>query len=465
MDTTPRLGNLIPSLAILASSLIPQFSLASATPTEEIQTPQILPFVGNYQVHRYQLENGLKILVVEDHASPTFAYQTWFNVGSKDEIPGKTGLAHLFEHMMFKGSKNYKEGEFDRILERAGVQGENAFTTRDFTVYIQELPKNKLDLLAKLEADRMQFLEINDKSFSTEKSVVENERKLRIESSPEGLIDEKLHEMAFKNHPYHWPIAGYESDLKSMTAKEGVKFYKTHYAPNRATIVVTGDVDPEEVYKTIKKHYGSILMSSPGSMGPDHKPALVREEKIRAPRIKKLPLNIQVEKLYMAYHVPEFTHDDIPALQVLQNVLTAGRSSRLSVALVDQGIATTADAYDLESKDPGLFTFVVNLQKGKKASVAEAILLRELEKLKRSLVSTDELERARNKLAFEFYDSLTSNFQKAMVLGSYETLTGDFQKGIKIREKMQTVTPQDIQRVAKIYFNPHQRVSVTGVPK
>ncbi|MBI2711656.1 MAG: insulinase family protein [Bdellovibrio sp.] len=445
---------LIPSLLTL---LFSGFSLGFASvPTG---SHQVLPFVGSFQVHRFSLENGLKILIVEDHSSPTFAYQTWFDVGSRNETPGKTGLAHLFEHMMFKGTKKYKDDQFDKLLEQAGVQGENAFTSRDFTVYVQELPTKKLRLIAELEADRMRNLIVDDHGFATEKGVVENERKFRNENNPEGILDQHLYELAFTKHPYRWPIVGYEDDLKKMTSAEARDFYQTHYAPNHATLIISGDVDAEKTYHLIKDVYGEI------PKGSDRPPVLVSEPKRETPKSKKLKLNVQVEKLFFAFPVPAFTHDDIPALQVLQNILTAGRSSRLSRALVDGGIATSADAFDLESKDPGLFTFMISMQKGKTSEQAKAVLLREIERLKSHPVSAEELQRVRNKLAFEFFDSLASNSRKTGVLGSYETLTGDFQIGLKIRARMQTVTAKDIQRVAKMYLNPKLGVSVTGVPK
>lgn len=437
------------------------FALATGCASSQIKTPshEILPFAGSFKVHRYDLKNGLRVLVLEDHSSPTFAYQTWFRVGSRNEVPGKTGLAHFFEHMMFKETKNLKDGEFDRLLEKAGVQGENAFTSRDYTAYIEELPKDKLSLVARLEADRMQNLVIDEKGFNTEKEVVQNERRFRNENNPDGLLYQEIYEVAFKHHPYHWPVIGYEQDLAKMKASEGLDFYRSFYAPNHATLVVVGDVDPEEVYSTVTKFYGNI------PAGAEFKSLAPIEPPQKSPRLKQLKLNIQVEKAVVAYRIPGISHEDIPALQVMQSILTGGKSSRLYRALVDSGVATAADSFDPDSKDPGLLIFWISLQKGKKAAAAESILLRECARLASERVSSQELERAKNKLSFDFYDGLTSSFQKALFMGTYEVLASDFQVGLRIREKIQTVTPADIQRVAKTYLKNNARTVLTGVPK
>jgi zinc protease len=200
-----------------------------------------LPFIGGFEVHRYVLDNGLKLMIVEDHSSPTFAYHTWFRVGSRDEKVKYTGLAHLFEHMMFKGTTVHPPGEFDRLLERAGAEGENAFTSHDYTAYVQEMPKSELDLIVRLEADRMVNLVVDEKSFKTETEVVQNERRFRTENSPDGTLTQILFETAFTKHSYHWPVIGYQEDLERMSAQDAFSFYKTFYNPNNAVVVVVGE--------------------------------------------------------------------------------------------------------------------------------------------------------------------------------------------------------------------------------
>ena len=418
-----------------------------------------IPLVGELKVHKFEFQNGLKLLIVPDRTSPTFAYQTWFRVGSRNEVPGYTGLAHLFEHMMFKGTKNFQDGEFDRILEQAGVEGENAFTSRDYTAYVQELPRDKLDLIAKLESDRMVNLLVNEPVFKTETEVVQNERKLRTENSPDGMIYQEIFASAFTKHPYRWPVIGYKEDLDRMNSKDAELFYRSYYNPNHATIVVTGDVDVDDVAETVNKYYSQI----PAQASPAHKIAEEPEQnKIRS---KKLKLNIQVEKLVIGYHIPNLLHVDLPILDILQTILAGGKSSRLHKALVETGIASSVGAYGFESKDPSLLLIMVNLQKGKRAAAAEKIILKELETLSTTGPSAQELETAKNRISFDFYENLNSNSDRAKFLGHYETLTGDFQNGIKTFKLTQDVNAEQVTSVTKRYLQPTKRTRLVGVPK
>lgn len=420
---------------------------------------EVVPFTGSLKIHRYLYPNGLRLLISEDHSSPTFAYQTWYRVGSRDEELGKTGLAHLFEHMMFKETKHLKEGEFDKILEKAGAEGENAFTSRNYTAYIQELPSSQLDLIAGLEASRMVDLVINQKSFDTEREVVQNERRFRNENSPDGLMDQELFSLAFKVHPNHWPVIGWQEDLTRMSVNDALSFYRNHYKPENATVIIAGDVDPEATSLLIQKHYGSL--TNP----PFTPPAIPKEPEQSSPKRKKMNLNIQVEKLFIGYRIPEIIHPDIPALSVLQAVLAGGKSSRLHRALVDTGIASQVESFDLDDKDPSLLTFIVNLQKGKHAAQAETALLNEIAHLAKAPPSSSEMERAKNRITFNFYDGLDSNYEKAVFLGRFEALLGDFQKGLHHYEAIQSVTADEVQRVAKTHLDPKNRTVISGAPK
>ncbi len=420
---------------------------------------ETVSLTGPFAVNRIQFKNGLRLLVVEDHSSPTFAYQTWFKVGSRNEVPGKTGLAHLFEHMMFKETKTMKDGEFDRLLESSGAEGENAFTSRDYTAYIQELPSTQIELIVKAESDRMTNVIVNDQSFKTEREVVQNERRFRNENSPDGIMDQNLFELAFNQHPYHWPVIGYQNDLDSMSAQDASKFYKTYYAPNHATIVVVGDVKTEEVTSLIQKHYGSL----PSQPTPQR---LQIAEAIQTdPRKKQLVLNIQLEKLLIGYKIPGFAHEDMPALDVLQSLLTGGKNNRLREALVETGIAGSVGAYDFEDRDPSLFVIMVNLQKGKKAKEAERVILHQLQQLAHGLVPAEELQRAKNKSRYGFYKGLESNYQKAYFLGAYESLADHFSAGLEHEKKVEAVSAQDVLRVVQRYFKPNSRTVITGVRK
>ncbi|MDR3605975.1 MAG: pitrilysin family protein [Oligoflexia bacterium] len=417
------------------------------------------PLVGTSKVNQFTFPNGLKLLVVEDHSSPTFAYQTWFRVGSRDEILGKTGLAHLFEHMMFKATTQHPEGEFDRLLEAAGAEGENAFTSRDYTAYVQELPKDKLELIASLEADRMVHLALTETAFKTELEVVQNERRYRTENNPDGTMYQDLFGLAFKTHPYHWPVIGYQEDLNKMALGDAISFYRTYYSPNHATVVVVGDVSPTHVRDVISKFYGQLVATNT----PSH--AIPAEAAQTAARGEKTKLNIQIDKLLMGYHVPPISSSDMPAIDVFEEILSGGKSSRLYRALVDKGIASGVDTDDIDDKDPTLFIINANLQKGKHAALAQAVIANEIQKLKKELVGDEELQRAKNKITFDFYESLSNNSAKAHFLGKYESLTGDFENGVLEQQHVQSVNAAEVMAVAKKYFPTENRTVVSASPK
>jgi len=419
-----------------------------------------IPFIGSSTVTQFNLKNGLTVLVLEDHSSPTFSYQTWFRVGSKNETPGYTGLAHLFEHMMFKETKNLKPGEFDRTLEKAGAEGENAFTSRDYTAYVQELPSDKLELIAKLEAERMTQLIVNQKAFKTETEVVQNERRYRNENSPEGKMYQELFETAYTKHSYRWPVIGYQKDLDQMNAKDASSFYKKFYKPSEAIIVVVGDVKPSKVLRLVDKYYGKIT-----SNGQKRNDSITKEPQQKRVRRKTLRLGLQIEKLYMVYHVPEVTHEDTAAFEVLQALLSDGKSSRLTRSLVDTGICTSISSGAFHNQDPSLFGFFADMQKNKKASVAESVILRELKRLTRNKPTENELERAKNIVEFNFLNSIASNSKKSRFLGRYHVVANNFQNGLNIYKNVKTVSGGDIQKVVKKYFNRNNRVVIKGIPK
>jgi zinc protease len=396
---------------------------------------------------------------VEDHSSPTLAYQTWFRVGSRDEVPNYTGLAHLFEHMMFKGTQAHPEGQYEHILEQAGAEGLNAFTSQDYTAYIQEIPSSQLDLLAQLESDRMVNLVVNEQSFRTELGVVQNERRFRNENNPEGTIEQEMFGLAFKKHPYHWPVVGYQEDLDRMSAEDAVNFYRNYYNPSHATIVMVGDVTPDHALEVVKKYYGKL----PSKASPPH--AVEAEPAQKETRRKTLNLNIQVQKVWIAYRVPPVTNADAPKLEVLASILAGGKSSRLFRALVDTGIASSVEASNPDNEDPSLFVIAVNLQKGKKAAQAEAVVNRELQRLLREQVSDREMQRAQNRLSFDFYSGLASDYEKARFLGYFEATANDFRKGIEFRQQVAKVTPAEVLDVTKQYFTPDNRTVITALPK
>jgi zinc protease len=428
-----------------------------------VLSKKIQPLLTLGSVHEYKLKNGLTLLVYPDKSSPTFAYQTWYDVGSKDETPGYTGLAHLFEHMMFKKTKNLADGEFDRILDTAGAEGQNAYTTRDRTVYVQELPKERLELIVQLESDRMQNLVVDDEAFRTEREVVQNERRLRTENNPDGMMYQEIFLLAFKDHPYRWPVIGYQEDLDRMTAKDARNFYDEFYRPDRATIVIAGDVDPDAAAALIEKKYEPILprtISKQSSNAPT-----ISEPVIQRPREKKMSFNIQIEKILMGFRAPSIKSEDRAALLVLDSILSGGKSARFERNIVDQGIAAGIYSYWAEGEDPSLFLFGATLLEGKKGETAEKAILKELENLKRDLVDPSELKRGIQKLQFSIFEGLNSNSEIANFLGENHSLLGDFTRGADLIAELEKITPQKIQAVARLYFDPTSRVIVRGMPK
>lgn len=428
-------------------------------PSPVPQEGEVVPLVGNLNIHSFVLSNGLRLLVVEDHSSPTLAYQTWFRVGSHDEVPNYTGLAHLFEHMMFKGTKAHKEGEYFSILEHAGGEGVNAFTDHDYTAYVQEMPNTQLELAASMESDRMVNLVVNDEAFKTELQVVQNERRFRTENNPDGTIEQNLFGLAFKSHSYHWPVIGYQEDLDRMSAEDARAFYVAHYNPSHATIIVAGDVNPEATLAVIKKYYGAI----PANTAPV--PAVTPEPMQKEARRQNIKLNIQVEKLAVAYRVPSINDPEAPALEVLSAILSGGKSSRLHRALVETGIASSIEANSPDNKDDSLFVISSNLQKGKKAAQAEAAIQREINRILHEPVSEKELERARNRMSYDYYTSLSSNGERARFLGYFEATANSFKKGIEFRKAVQEVTPEQVQKAAQHYFVSQNRTVLTASPK
>jgi zinc protease len=310
-----------------------------------------------------------------------------------------------------------------------------------------------------LEADRMINLLVNDTSFKTEREVVQNERRFRQENSPDGTMYTAIFDAAFIKHPYHWPTIGYQKDLDAMTAEDARAFYRAFYSPNHATIVVVGDVDSGQVADKVKQYYGAI----PGQVTPLH--PIEAEPPQRRVRRRNLKLNIQVEKLLIGYHIPGILDQDMPAISVLSSILAGGKSSRLSRALVDTGIASAVDVYDLEDKDPSLLIFIANLQKEKRSTQAEAVILKEIARLAKQPVSDEELARAKNRISFNFYEGLESNAEKCRFLGHYEAIAGDFTQGLDHFERIQKITALDVQAAAKRYLQANSRTVITGVPK
>ncbi|HYD48050.1 MAG TPA: pitrilysin family protein, partial [Terriglobales bacterium] len=302
------------------------------------------------RVREHVLDNGLKVLLLEDHKAPVGVVQLWYKVGSRNERPGFTGLAHVLEHMMFKGTKRYGPEEYSRIIKRNGGN-ENAFTSNDATTYFATLANDRLDIALELEADRMQNLSFAESEFTPELQVIMEERRMRVDNSPVGVMFEALRANAYLAHPYQWPVIGWMTDLEQATRSDALAFYKTHYQPNNAVLVAVGDFRNDDILERIEKHFGDIPAGTPPPVVRAIEPAQEGERRVTVRRAAELPY------VAMAFHVPELGHADAYALEVAAAVLAGGRSSRLYEDLVyKRRLARSAVAeYDLISIDPSLF--------------------------------------------------------------------------------------------------------------
>ncbi|MEE9200407.1 MAG: pitrilysin family protein [Candidatus Brocadiales bacterium] len=408
----------------------------------------------------HRLENGLRLLINEDHSAPVISFQIWYHVGSINERPGITGISHLFEHMMFKGSRNVEPEQHSKIV-RANGGTDNAFTTEDATAYFENLPSSKLALAAELEADRMAHLRLTARTLASEREVVKEERRLRIDNSLYGTMAEAIYSTAFTVHPYRWPVNGWMSNLDAITLEDCREYYRTHYAPNNATIILLGDVDTQEAISTMEKYFGGL----PPARRPDAEiPAEPRQEEERR---KDLYVDTQSPWLAVAYHIPEAAHNDIPVLELIGSILTDGHSSRLYKKIIHEDRAALyVSASPSTNNDPGLFIITVrNINEGHSPDEIASVIYDSLEQLKTEAVTGHELEKAGNQIETDLIYSLQTNFVRGLQMGFSLTQTGDPQGFIKDLEKYRTTTADDIKRVAEKYFAPENRTVVRLLPK
>ncbi len=404
--------------------------------------------------HEYMLANGLKIVVKEDHRSPVVISQIWYKAGSIDELNGTTGVAHVLEHMMFKGTKNFSSGEFSKKIAAVGGR-DNAFTSRDFTGYFQQLHKSELALAMKLEADRMRNLILTKEEFAKEIKVVMEERRLRTDDQPHALVYEKMMSVAYQSHPYRNPIVGWMNDLENMSVDDAQKWYDRWYAPNNAVLVVVGDVDPKEVYSLAQKYYGEIKSRPIASLALRKPQTEVTQAGIKRLQVKA---PAQMPYLVMGYHVPVL-HDanadwEPYALEMLVGVLNGNESARLNKELVrDQQIASSINAdYDSTGRGSGMFFLSGTPSEGRSVAELEAALRNEIERLIRAGVTEKELRRTRAQVVSGHVFQLDSMFYQAMQIGQLESVGLSYRDLDTIIKKLQTVTAKQIREVAIKYL-------------
>ncbi len=397
------------------------------------------------------LDNGLRVLLLEDHRSPIVSFQVWYRVGSRNELPGATGLSHFLEHMMFKGTAAYGPGVYARLIEQNGGQ-DNAFTSNDYTGYYVNIAADKVDLVIALEADRMRNLLLNPKDIDAERQVVMEERRMRTEDDPQGFLGEELASIAFKAHPYRWPIIGWMEDIRRITPEELRAHYATYYAPKNALVVAVGDFKASELLEKIKRVFGAIPRVADPPPVRTVEPPQNGERRITVKKEAKLPL------VYIGYPVPNFRSSDAYALDLLSTILSEGRSSRLYRRLVyEQQIALDAGGdYSYFSADPNLFWFSATALPGHSVDEVEKALLHEIERLKTELVSETELERAKNQVEAAFVFRQDSIHRGASLLARFE-LIGGWRLLAKFVPAIRAVTAQDLRRVATTHFPDHRR--------
>lgn len=403
------------------------------------------------QVTVHTLKNGLKVLVKEDHRSPVVVSQIWYKVGSSYEPDGITGISHMLEHMMFKGTDKHPQGEFSKIIASHGGD-ENAFTSQDYTAYFQTMAADKLEVSFELEADRMRNLHLLAEELKKELEVVTEERRMRIEDNPQAKLSETFDTVAFTSSPYDHPVIGWPSDIANYKVEDLQAWYSRWYAPNNAVLVVVGDVDAKAVIDLAEKHFGSLQPSDikPLKPQPDTEQLGRRQVVVKAPA--KMPV------LLMGYKVPSLktTQDEseVYALEVLAGILDGGNSARLTTSLVrGKQLAVSVDAsYDMASRLDNLFQLSAIPVEGKTHADLEAALKAEVNKLQQNLVSPDELKRIKAQvLANEVYGK-DSNFNQAMQLGALESVGLPWQKADEYVDKINQVTAEQVQAVAKKYL-------------
>ncbi len=406
----------------------------------------------------HRLRNGLQVLLLRDPSAPLIAYQTWFAVGSRHEREGITGIAHLFEHLMFNQTESHPPGEFDKLLETVGGET-NAATWVDWTYYRDSLPRTELKLAVELEADRMAHLVLGDDQVESEREVVANERRFRVEDDVDGFLSEELYKIAFTSHPYHWPTIGWMRDIEAISIADCRAFYRTYYAPNNATVVAVGDFEEREALELIEKSYGPIP-SAPIPVD-SAKPEPEQREERRA-RFEK---PVSCDKLRIGFKGPALTDADYPALEVASEILFGGNSSRLQKLLVaDTEIASSVGASPAPFRDPGLYEISVSMQRAHRAEEAERLVYDQLARLAAEKLPAHELETARTRLETRLWRELRPQSGKAEALGHYHTTAGDYRKLFSVAENYRRVEEADVRRAAERYFAPARRTVLIAHP-
>jgi zinc protease len=431
-----------------------------AEPAGDRTAPAVSAGDLRFPITRERLANGLEILVVEDHTVPVVTLFTFFRTGSRHERTGRTGISHLFEHLMFNGAKKYGPGEFDRALESRGGTS-NAFTSEDVTGYYEVFPPAALPTVVDLEVDRLTGLTLTDASLRSEREVVKEERRERVEEDPMGSLDELLQATAYVAHPYGWPVVGWPADLDAITVDDCREYFRIHYAPGNAVLVLSGDVDPRAALDVLRRGYGAIPAQEPAP------PTVADEPEQKGERRALLRRPAQLPALALAFHVPG-TGDGgatVFALDLIETILSGGESSRLQQALVrDRPLATSVLASNVARVDPSLFIVRAEARPGATLPDLEKGILAELERLGRERLSDRELQKAKNQARMDLLRRLKTSAGKAELLGSAAIYFGAPERLFDRPQALNKVTAEEVRAAAARFFRADNRTVVHLVP-
>lgn len=420
----------------------------------------IFPFMGLCEIKEEVLKNGLKVIVIEDSSSAVATFQVWYKVGGIDEPEGKSGISHLLEHLMFRGSKNYPGNVFSKIIQSHGGV-DNAFTTKDYTMYFQKLAPSKLNISIDLESDRMANLLLNREDFETEKKIVLEERRQRYEDSPENLIFEEVISNAYKAHPYRRPVIGWAEDIQLITFEDIKQHYEKFYCPNNAFIIVAGDIKKEDIIAKVRDKFENI---PPCKIHERKK--LPKEPKQNGERRIILKRQTHLPLIVMAYKVPAFPNKESLSLEILSTILGEGKSSRLYRKLVTEK-ALSVDVSTSNSplsRDGFLFFIATTVKDKKNIQEVEKIIREEIERIHSELIDSHEIEKAKNQVEASFLFSQDSVFGHSLILGKFEIIQN--WKMIDIyKNSIMEISAKDIQTVTKKYLNSENLTVGVLIPK
>ncbi len=403
------------------------------------------------EIKSFTLKNGMKFLVYENHSIPNANMYLFFKVGSRNEQIGITGISHFFEHMMFNGAKKYGPKEFDRVMEANGGSN-NAYTTENITAYTDWFPSSAIEVIFDLESDRIRDLNFDDKMIESERGVILSERNTGLENNPMEELWQTVQATAFTTHPYMWPVIGWESDIKNWTKADLQNFFHTYYAPNNCLVVISGDVKLDEVKKLAEKYFESI------PKGPEPRKIHTVEPEQKGERRVFVKREVPTPYLLITYHVPQTGSEDYYALELLNDVLSNGSSSRLYKSLVEeQQLAIEIGTYYPKAFDPTLFYFYAITNDGIKSSQLENAIYQEIDKIIENGITDSELQKVKNQKLMEFYRTTQTINGMSNTIGTYELFFGDFKKLFSAPDDFKKVTKEQIQLVAKKYFNKENR--------